>query len=338
MTLFDGAIDEVRIYDRVLSQAKITALAADTRTDCASATSAVAEISPNDVTTSSTGNSFSYDIQATIGGSDTGVNRVGITVPAGFTNVSVTGVQVDGVGAAHTDNTIGNAISIDLTTKVTANSKITVLFDADAPTSQDLTGVDFNSTVDDSGTGVAAQATTEGNGAGDAGDSNSWTVTTTNAPVAAGNAVAEISPNDVTTSSTGNSFNYDIQATIGGTDTGVNRVAITVPGSFGAPTVTAVQDDGVGVAFTDNTTGNAISVDLTTKITATSKITVLFNADAPTTQDLTGVSFTSTVDDSGTGEAAQATSQGNGDGDAGRQQQLGRNDDGYIGTDRPLEI
>ncbi len=73
----------------------------------------------------------------------------------------------------------GNAISVDLTTKVTASSQITVLFDADAPTTQDLTGVDFLSTVDDSGTGDAAQSTTEGNGDGNAGDLNSWTVTTT---------------------------------------------------------------------------------------------------------------------------------------------------------------
>ena len=37
------------------------------------------------------------------------------------------------------------------------------------------------STVDDSGTGDAAQSTTEGNGDGDAGDANTWTVTTTDA-------------------------------------------------------------------------------------------------------------------------------------------------------------
>jgi hypothetical protein len=123
-------------------------------------------------------------------------------------------------------------------------------------------------------------------------------------------AVAEISPTDVTTSSTGNSFSYDIQATISGSETGVNRVAITVPGTFGAPTVTDVLDDGVSVGYTDNTSGNAISVDLNTKITATSKITVLFNADAPTTQDLTGVDFTSTVDDSGTGGGIYATTEG----------------------------
>jgi len=68
---------------------------------------------------------------------------------------------------------------VDLTTKVTTSSQITVLFDADAPTSQDLTGVTFLSTVDDSATGDAAQATTQGDGDGDAGDANSWTVTTT---------------------------------------------------------------------------------------------------------------------------------------------------------------
>ena len=128
--------------------------------------------------------------------------------------------------------------------------------------------------------------------------------------------MAEISPNDVTTSSTANAFSYDIQATIGGGDTGVNRVAITVPGSFGVPTITGVQVDGVGVAYTNNTVGNAISVDLTTKVTVSSKITVLFTANAPTIQDLTGVAFLSTVDDSGTADVPQATTEGNGDGDA----------------------
>jgi len=77
----------------------------------------------------------------------------------------------------------------------------------------------------------------------------------------------------VATSSTTNAFSYDVQATIGAGDTGVDRVAITVPGSFGAPTVTDVEVDGVPVAFTDNTAGNTISVDLTTKVTTSSKIT-----------------------------------------------------------------
>jgi hypothetical protein len=143
-------------------------------------TSAVAEISPNDVTTNSTGNAFSYDIQTTIGGGlDTGVNRVAITVPGTFGAPTVTDVLVGGSSVAFTDNTSGNAISVDLTTKVTTSSQITVVFSANAPTGQDLVGVDFLSTVDDSGNADVPQATTEGDGDGDAGDNNDWTVTTT---------------------------------------------------------------------------------------------------------------------------------------------------------------
>ncbi|MCH7476351.1 MAG: hypothetical protein IIA27_17035, partial [Gemmatimonadetes bacterium] len=183
---FKGLIDDVRIYDYALSTAEIATLNASPPVACGSTpavTSAVAEISPNDVITSSTANAFSYDIQATIGGGDTGVNRVAITVPGTFTVAAspVTDVLVGGSSVAFIDNTSGNAISVDLTTKVTASSQITVLFNADAPTTQDLTGVAFLSSVDDSGTGDAAQSTTEGNGDGNAGDANIWTVTTTDA-------------------------------------------------------------------------------------------------------------------------------------------------------------
>jgi uncharacterized repeat protein (TIGR01451 family) len=472
------------------------------------ATSAVAEIAPNDVATGSTANAFSYDIDVTIGGGDTGVDRVTITVPGSFgvAALPVTDVQVGGVPVAFTDNTVGNVISVDLGAKVASSDRITVLFDADAPGTQDLTGVDFTSTVDDSGTADPPLPTTEGNGDGDAGDANSWTVTTTDAAggclvdvrvsansddleeyVAGGaidwtssdlelgdeqgstgggaaqligmrfaglaipqgttitnayiqftvdetdsvatnltvrgeltgdaatfanapnsvssrvpqtaafvdwnnvpawttsgdagldqrtpnlaaiieeivnqgtwssgnalvivvtgtgertahahngvpasapllhvecsspavtSALAEIAPNDVATGSTANAFSYDIDVTIGGGDTGVNRVAITVPGSFGvgALPVTDVQVGGVPVAFTDNTVGNVISVDLGAKVTSSDRITVLFDADAPGAQDLTGVDFLSTVDDSGTTNPPQATTEGNGDGDAG---------------------
>ncbi|MFB3048641.1 MAG: hypothetical protein ACE1Z9_00685, partial [Acidimicrobiia bacterium] len=130
-------------------------------------------------------------------------------------------------------------------------------------------------------------------------------------------ALAEISPNDVATSSTGNSFSYDIAVTIGAGDTGVDLVAITVPGTFTVPAspVTDVQVDGSPVAFTDNTSGNDISVDLTSEVTTSGKITVFFDADAPASQDLIGKDFLSSVDDSTTGEAAQSTTEGNGDGD-----------------------
>ena len=178
---FKGVIDDVRIYDYALSTGEISTLNASPPAACGepAVTSAVAEISPNGVITSATGNSFGYDIQTTISGSETGVDTVAITVPGSFGAPTVTDVLVDGSSVAYTNNTSGNAISVDLTTKVTASAKITVQFDANSPGTEDLTGVDFTSTVDDSGTGNAAQSTTEGNGDGDAGDNDSWTVTTT---------------------------------------------------------------------------------------------------------------------------------------------------------------
>ena len=139
----------------------------------------------------------------------------------------------------------------------------------------------FVSTVDDSGTGDAAKATTEGNGDGDAGDNNSWTVTTTDgAGPAVTSSVAEISPNDVVTSSTANAFSYDIQATISGGETGVNKSGDHGAGKLWRTDGYGVQVDGSPVAYSDSTSGQAISVDLTAKVTASSRITVLFSSDA----------------------------------------------------------
>jgi uncharacterized repeat protein (TIGR01451 family) len=142
-------------------------------------TSATAEISPNDVTTNDTGVEFIYAILATIGGTDTGVDRVEITVPNSFGLPTVDSVRVGGTAVTYTDNTAARLISLDLDTKLTSTDSIQVYFTADAPSAPDATGQDFTSTVDDSGSGAAAQATTEGSADGDAGDNNSWTVTTT---------------------------------------------------------------------------------------------------------------------------------------------------------------
>ena len=97
-------------------------------------------------------------------------------------------------------------------------------------------------------------------------------------------------------SSTGNSFSYDIQATISGAATGVDTVAITVPGALTVrrPLLTFWMT-AFRFLIPTTTSGNAISVDITTKITASSKITVLFDADAPGTQDLTGKSNLSRI-------------------------------------------
>jgi hypothetical protein len=72
---------------------------------------------------------------------------------------------------------------------------------------------------------------------------------------------------------------------------------------------------GTSVAFTDNTSGKDISVDLTAKVISTDTIQVLFTADAPGAADAGGQDFLSTVDDAGTPEVSQATTEGNADGD-----------------------
>jgi hypothetical protein len=139
-------------------------------------TSAVAEIAPNEVVAGSTGTAFTYDILATIGAGDSGVDRITITVPATFGDPTVTGVTVGGTPAAYTDNTAGKLISIELTTPVTSTGNIQVQFSADGPAAAG--SVEFTSGVENSGTGVAAQPTTMGNADGDGGDADSWTVTT----------------------------------------------------------------------------------------------------------------------------------------------------------------
>ena len=142
-------------------------------------TSAIAEISPNDATTGATAKAFTYDILVTLGIADSGVDREEITVPGTYGAPTVSNVLVGGTPVAYTNNTAGNLISVDLTAKVVSSDTITVLFNANAPGAPDA-GLDFISTVDDSGTADAAQATTEGDADGDAPDNNSWTVTTAN--------------------------------------------------------------------------------------------------------------------------------------------------------------
>src|SRR6266705_330196 len=150
------------------------------------ATSVAAEISPNAVLMGSAANVFIYDVLPTIGGSDTGVDRVAITAPAGYANLTVTGVSVGGVPAVANcpvpapgescATASGQVMTITLGTKVTATlTDIRITFTADAPGSSG-TGA-FGSTVDDSATAVASHAGTAGNADGDPADANSLSVT-----------------------------------------------------------------------------------------------------------------------------------------------------------------
>ena len=149
-------------------------------------TSVVAEISPNAVAMGSAGNVFIYDVLPTIGGSDTGVDRVAITAPAGYANLAVTSVSVGGAPAvascpvpaagAYCATVTGQVMTITLGTKVTITlTNIRINFTANAPGS--VGTADFVSTVDDSATAAAAQASTAGNADGDPADANSLSVT-----------------------------------------------------------------------------------------------------------------------------------------------------------------
>jgi hypothetical protein len=177
-------------------------------------TSAVAEISPTDVGTSTGLYAFDYDIAITVGAGETGVDRVAITVPASFGAPTVKRVLVGGSVVGYTNNTTGNAISVDLDNRVSVSNTITVQFVADAPTTQDLAGVNFTSTVDESTTSAAPIATTEGNGDGDAADANSWKVTTTDPPAGSCPAV----DGSASTGSTDGGSSIMISHTTSGTD------------------------------------------------------------------------------------------------------------------------
>jgi len=280
-------------------------------------TSAVAEITPNNVIKNSTDNSFTYSIFPTIG-SGTGVNQVKITVPSSYTNVQMAGSGAVTVGGSSVEYTrtivsgVNTVITVVLSTKVTTSQVIAITFTANAPSAAD-SGLNFTSTVDDTGTASPGpQNTTEGDGANN-GTPNSWKVTTSDAGQSVTSAAAEITPNAVGLSSA-NTFTYSIFPQIGASNTGVDEITISVPSSHTSPSVTGVKIDGSSVSFTNNSSGNTIRVTLGTKVTTNNKvIAVTFTATAPSSSD-SGVNFTSTVDDTSTSSpGAQNTTEGDGD-------------------------
>ena len=131
-------------------------------------------------------------------------------------------------------------------------------------------------------------------------------------------ALAEIAPNDVPIFSLANSLTYDVGFTVNAGDTGVDLVTVTVPATFGDPTVTDVLVGGVSIggAFTDNTSGKFIDILLDTKVASSNYISIVFTSDGPAAVDGAGQNFTSTVADSSTPTPSQAAVEGNGNGAA----------------------
>lgn len=138
----------------------------------------MAEIDPTTVTVGLSNQVLTYYIYAMMDVTSSGVDMVGITVPAPYSDVSVTSVKDDGSSVSYTDNTSGNDISVILDTKITQTSVIAVEFEVTTPSSPS-TDAFSDAFVDDTGS-LNPVSCTEGNGDNDAygADADSWTVTT----------------------------------------------------------------------------------------------------------------------------------------------------------------
>ncbi len=129
-------------------------------------------------------------------------------------------------------------------------------------------------------------------------------------------AAAEINPTSVNINTQNQAFSYYIEPFISAGDSGVDKIEITVLGTYSDVKVTDVLVGGASAPYTDNTAGsNAISVTLTTKVITigTTDLRVNFTADTPGAVDA-GVDFTSALDDTANSDPVTCTS---GDGDGG---------------------
>jgi hypothetical protein len=116
---------------------------------------------------------------------------------------------------------------------------------------------------------------------------------------AASAAIAEISPTQIVAGTPGQTLTVYLWVTIGGGDTGVDRVSIGVPPGFGAPRVTQVRGAfGVPLAFTDSSDGTSAIAQLASRRTSSSYLEVAFSVDAAPYAAPSGVDFGVVVGDS----------------------------------------
>jgi len=296
--------------------------------------SALAEITPSSVEVGSSGNVFTYTILPTINAGNSGINEIVLTVPQGYASMAVTGVTTH--AAARTASCVlnpgeycasvaGQIMTITLGTPVVdtdVDKRIIIVFTADAPVAKG--SADFISTVNDNATANAAQTTSAGNANGISGDSDSITVVVRGDAVTA--VIAEIDPNNVVLSSTGNTFTYDILPEINTGDTGIDRIDITVPADYTNAGVSAVSIAGAPLTLNCPTpgsgeycvsvTGQILTITMGSLVTTTGTgISIELNADAPLVPG--SADFTATVDDTSTAAfSAQAIVPGDADGDA----------------------
>jgi len=149
----------------------------------AAAQSAVAEVQPNNVSVGVAAQSFTAYVRPTfalLGG--TGIDRILISIPAGYGTASITSVRVDGLPVAYTDASRAGVAEARLGTSLIASALIEIRFEASTPMALNPGGANFVVQYDDAGSPFPPQIATEGNANGIS-DGESWNVTVSPGPV-----------------------------------------------------------------------------------------------------------------------------------------------------------
>lgn len=148
---------------------------------------ALAEIAPTTVLAGAPSQRFVYSFLPSVS-SSTGMNRFTITIPAGFSVVSLDTVTVNGTALIRNSDAVlatgefenwgaASVLDVRFAPVLAAKQRVNAVFRATVPAAADPAR-EFLSLVDHDRRGYPAQSTTRGEANGDAADGNTWSVTT----------------------------------------------------------------------------------------------------------------------------------------------------------------
>ncbi|HEV8479421.1 MAG TPA: DNRLRE domain-containing protein [Candidatus Eisenbacteria bacterium] len=143
----------------------------------------LAEVTPHSVIAGSRGQAFTIYLLPVLQASDTGVDRVRVSVPEGYGTVAISQVRVGGSPVAYQDHSVPGLADVTLNAKVVASQLIELQLTADAPLDLDPEGSSFVVVFDDQSTPVSPQTATEGDANGQA-DGNNTVVRVVPGPLA----------------------------------------------------------------------------------------------------------------------------------------------------------
>jgi hypothetical protein len=134
------------------------------------------------------------------------------------------------------------------------------------------------------------------------------------AGLAAQLALAEVTPHTVKAGANGQIVDVYFRPVIQGTDTGVDRLRVSMPEGWGTPSISEVKVAGIPVAFEDRSSAGLAEVALASKVTSSQVIRLRLVADAPSALDLAGSPFVVVYDDESTIVPPQTASEGDANG------------------------